>query len=272
MDQAPPSRSSWLVALLVLLALGGSAVGVLLYQASQSKEKPAVDKSGFDLAEGPRAPALAGAGTAQPAAAGSDRMSVSIGRMPGTQPGGPAVSDEERQRELEFIRRYGGIIKEYQERLEKITDKYRERYAVVKEVDLEFGKLPRYMAIRARYEEDRDGYQFARDVVALPEVRKLIVRYLANAEAWKASLGMISEAIREPPPKPVLDEMKRFFTHDKSMTSYVTEFGQEAATKVPLMAQNIPPNTDMQEIGRLAQEIAPKAALPAGAAPAPRRR
>lgn len=251
-----------MAAVLVLLIIGGSAIGVLIYQAGQSREKPAVDTGGFDIAQVPSsAPspvAEAGPRTARPAV-GTGMMRVPIGEIPTGRPrAAPAVSEAEVEREKEFLRTYDGAIRNYQAKLGTITQRYYKTQPIVREVDAEFGKLARYMDVLGRYQKDRDAYQFAHDAIALPEVRGLISKYLSKPAAWKAALGMISEAIRQPPPKPIADEMKRFFTRDKAMSSYVEGFGQEVASNVPAMIQGMPPNADMREISRLAREIAPQ--------------
>lgn len=271
MQNTEPGRSSRLGALIVLVAIGGSAVGVLIYQAGQSREKRAVDTRGFDIAQAPPSapsPAAEAAPRAARPAAGTEMLRVPIGELPTGRPRAvPAVPDAAREREKEFLRKYDGAIRDHQGRLGAITQNYYKTHPIVRQVDAEFGKLPRYMEVLGRYRKDRDAYQFARDAIALPEVRGLVSKYLSKPEAWKAGLGMISEALRQPPPKPISEEMKRFFTGDKAMSSYVEAFGQEVASNVPAMISGLPPNADMQAISRLAREIAPQAAVPASVPP-----
>ena len=48
--QPVPRRTSLLAGLLVIIAIAGSAVAVLIYQARQARQRPALDETGFDLA------------------------------------------------------------------------------------------------------------------------------------------------------------------------------------------------------------------------------
>ncbi|MBI3298451.1 MAG: hypothetical protein HYZ75_09830 [Elusimicrobia bacterium] len=138
-------------------------------------------------------------------------------------------------------------------RLTKITGRYRKSEPKVKEVDLAFGKLPRYMAVRKKYLEDHDAYAFAHDAIKLPEVRKTIVKYAMDPKIWKVTLKMVTEGLRQKPPKPLYDEMKRFFTEDKEVRGFAADLSKEIA---PALATKVLPQVLPQIIKDAPQDMA----------------
>lgn len=265
MDEAP-RRSSGLTALLALLAVGGSAVGVVFYQMRQGREKPALDTSGFDIAQAVERTMAPSAQAPAPSAVGgggAERMMVSRGGLAlGQGQAQKSVSAADREREMQAMIRLHPVLRQYQKKLREIVARHWQKYPVVREIDAEFGKLGRFVALRRRYERDKDAHQFAREALALPEVRALVKRYLANGQAWRATLSMINEAIKAPPPKPLMDEMKHFFTHDEAVMEYTAKFGQDVSANAGVLAQNIPPEADMDAIMKLTRDLTPKSSMP----------
>ncbi|MCX5788236.1 MAG: hypothetical protein NTX64_06990 [Elusimicrobia bacterium] len=123
-----------------------------------------------------------------------------------------------------------------------ITRPYRLRNPVVREVSWAFGRLPRYMEVKDQFERDGDPFKFARGAIALPEVRAEISRRLSDPRAWMAALGMIHDAMMDPPPKEIYNAALRFMG-----TPEVHDQGADISSLIPLI-----------------RDIAP-AALPAGA-------
>jgi hypothetical protein len=52
------------------------------------------------------------------------------------------------------------------------------------------------MEVKIRFDKNRDPYSFARDSLALPEVRAEISKRLKQPEVWTAALGMITSALK----------------------------------------------------------------------------
>lgn len=164
--------------------------------------------------------------------------------------------DDERAHEREVIRKYDGMIRDEQAKLNVITRRYYKKEPIVREVDKAFGSLPRYMAVKARYEQDRDAYAFARGAIALPEVRKTIYKYALNANVWRVTVGMMLEGMKQKPEKPVYDEMKRFFTEDKQMAVFVTDLSGYLIPRMgSLLPQAIKPGQDMRPLQELAKDL-----------------
>ena len=156
-------------------------------------------------------------------------------QVAGNGPAGTStVPVGERNREKQFLAQYDGTIKQYQARLSAICARYREKYPIVKQVDDDFGGLSRYMAIRHRYEADRDLYQWARDTASLPEVRSTIRKYLAKPEAWSVGMDMMLEALKQPPPAPVYKEVQRIMLTDSTMLDITNDIGRDVQSDLPI--------------------------------------
>lgn len=164
--------------------------------------------------------------------------------------------DESKEKEREFLAKYGRLIKNEEDRLSVITRRYRKKYPVVREVDMAFGRLPRYMALRDEYIKNRNIYDFVRGSIALPEVRKTVYKYATNGEVWKATMGMMLEGLRQKPPKPVYDEAKRFLTEDKKVATFVTDLtGYLIPRTGQLLPQAIQPGQDISALKTLAADL-----------------
>ncbi|MBI4675971.1 MAG: hypothetical protein HY748_00110 [Elusimicrobia bacterium] len=143
-----------------------------------------------------------------------------------------AAGQPDRAREKGFMARHGAEFRGVEARMAEIGARYHRTRPIVREVDAAFGRLPDYMALKRRYEKDRDPYQFARDAISLPEVRRTIRKYMARPEAWGVAADMALEGLRDPPPKPIYDEVKRFLREDSTMKKAGDSIAEEAAANV----------------------------------------
>ena len=159
--------------------------------------------------------------------------------------------------EKEFLRAHDAQLKAYQERLRGITRRYHAKYPMVRKVDHAFGNLPRYMAVKEQYGRDRDAYKWARNAIALPEVRALIKNYASSPEVWQAAIGMMLEALKNPPPPEIRAEVKRFLADEPVMQEFMADFSQEATKHVAFVPQVVDPTTDLTPLTNLVQEMSP---------------
>ena len=155
--------------------------------------------------------------------------------------------------EADFLRKNDPELKRYQTYLRNLGQKYWNKYPIVRKVDSDFAKMDRYMALKGQYEQDRDAYKWARGVMALPEVREKLLGYMANPEVMTAGIGMALEALKNPPPTPILEEMLRFITTDQQASNYVAGMSDQAAanmgTVMPYIASSGLDLTPLQKIG-----------------------
>ncbi|MEK7747450.1 MAG: hypothetical protein AAB576_12365, partial [Elusimicrobiota bacterium] len=184
-----------------------------------------------------------------------------------------AVVDPAAKAEREFLRKHDATMQAYQERvLKPLSDKYYKKYPIVRQVDAAFSRIEKLMGLRRRYEKDRNAYAWARDVASIPEVQKTALKFAAKPEVWKVGIEMSMEALRNPPPKPIQDEMKRFITSDEKMTEFVGNFSQSLIPYAGRMvSQSVPAGTDLTQLKDLAGSLVPGAAAykPAKSAPPP---
>ncbi|MFH2203220.1 MAG: hypothetical protein ABIJ96_08920 [Elusimicrobiota bacterium] len=262
MSQQPRKSSSstlLLLALLPILAAGFFTIRMI----SGKSEDQGLDSSGFNLREKPDTHTKAGGGYVskfeQETNARQSQSGAGLGGFVTEtsniyQPGKAPMS--KREQEQEFIRKYDHLIRKEQSRLGAIGQEYRKKYAIVREVDLEFGKLPRYMNANAEYAKDRDAYKWARTVIGLPEVRRTISKHAKNPKVWKVAVEMCMDALKKPPPKAVHDEMVRFMTTDGKMTDYVQGFTKEVIPNMANMVkQAAPQGADLGKLSSIGSAI-----------------
>ena len=167
--------------------------------------------------------------------------------------------------EKEFLRVHGAEIRAYHAKMGRIARLYYARHRVVRDVDRAFGRLPRYMAVKHAYQRDDNPFKFARDAIALPEVRGEIKRWLGNPQAWLAALGMINQTLRDPPPQDVYRAAQEFMDAP-DMADYLKEFTADASKHSDAMRKAVAQGADTSSLNQLMRDLAP-GAVP-GAAPA----
>ncbi|PIP84371.1 MAG: hypothetical protein CO113_18175 [Elusimicrobia bacterium CG_4_9_14_3_um_filter_62_55] len=181
------------------------------------------------------------------------------GGAPGASGSAPGDEKAARLKEEEFIKKWDKHIQAELNRYGKISSRYRKSDPIVKEVDLAFGKLPRYMALRAQYAKDRNAFAFVRNAIKLPEVRGVVRKYALKPETWRAAIGMSNEALQKKPPQPIYDQAVHFMTHDKTMTKFVTDTTTWLAPQMGnVMMNGIPPGTDLSALEVVASDIGVK--------------
>lgn len=284
-QEKPQSGNPYLWALL-LPFLGAAIFGVWYIVSPKQDETPAATYNAFNLPEAPKnenKPAAAPDAPAPDAQAPEAASSAGPG-LAGFVPEGSGIFVRPKgglpttnAGEQEFLKKHGKQIQAYGDRvLGPISQKYRKKFPIVREVDLAFGKLPRYMALNEQYAKDKDLYKWARGVIGLPEVRKTMMKYSTNVDVWKVAVQMSLEALKTPPPKPIYDEAQRFMTGDKQMAKFVGDFAMDVVPLMgTMMTRAIPPGTDIKPLQGLVTQLAPEnlqAMTQKPPQPAPRKR
>lgn len=269
-DGTPAKRSSLSVALLMAGALAASCAFGAYYFWKNSQGSGALSTAGFDLSHvDPTKPPPVSAPAAAQAAS-----PLPIAGMSGWSPAGsppqraldqaaaqagasapPSVLNQEQA----FLAQHGAEVRRYENRvLAPITSRYYRQYAVVRQVDHDFGAMPRYMQVKQQYDHDGNPFEFARNALALPEVRAEIAQRMTDPQVWKVAFGMINEALNSPPPPAVYDAAKTFMTQEPQVADYMShEFMQNAMKNQGALIQSIGPDTDMSNITKLAHDVAP---------------
>ncbi|PCI39331.1 MAG: hypothetical protein COB53_03490, partial [Elusimicrobia bacterium] len=186
-EDAPPaspsprsSSNGIFLALIPLLFMGG---GIFYYLSRQSPPPPTGDKNAFNFDEvpedGPRKSTQYLSRFEKEAQRRSSDQGPLAGFVPeadkafargkaGTASKSAKASKKDERTRLEeeaFIKKHDKHIQRELGRYDRITSRYRKAKPVVKEVDLAFGKLPRYMAVRAQYQKDHNVFAFMRNSI-----------------------------------------------------------------------------------------------------------
>lgn len=272
-EQVPPPPQpagfNWVLALIPLVAIGLFLYWMVGRKTAVVDETESVEAQSFNVDEVPAEPEPQFAALPTGAGAGP-----SGGPSASAQPKGPGLSgfvpekdgmfykdpaaqkEEARAREKAFIAKYDKDIRATQEKLGVITKRYYKNEKIVREVDAAFGKLPRYMALKRQYEQDRDAYAFVRGAVGLKEVRQTVYKYATNVDVWRVTLGMMTEGLKQKPPPPVYNEIKRFMTDDTKVAGFVTDLtGYMMPRMGKILPQVIKPGQDVKPLQDLAKEL-----------------
>ncbi|MEI7480728.1 MAG: hypothetical protein WCK75_00115 [Elusimicrobiota bacterium] len=158
--------------------------------------------------------------------------------------------------EAEFLRKHGREIKKYQAYLYRLGLKYKAQYPALRKLNADFSKMDRYMALKKQYDKDKDAYKWARGTIALPEVRNKLIRASADPEVVKGILSVSLEAMRNPPPDAIYNEVMNFLCADKQASPYVDAMSM---TVVSNMASSLPsaitPGMDLTPLQKIGEQI-----------------
>lgn len=202
MDQpgaAPPApqRSSWGIAILALLVIGGSALGVLVYQAMQGGEAPVADTTGFDLAEtapgtGPAPSGAASAVTADPSQAGaSSSLGMVQTGLPGMQIGGRAKQPPGQKAKTKFT----DLVRQGEARMRALRQKYEQQYPVIRQYQQDWNSYPDLRKLRDDYRANHDPVAFMRGLAESKNFGTMVKKYAGQAPVQ----AFVKDAIKQAP-------------------------------------------------------------------------
>lgn len=261
-----------------LLALAGGAVLVALFLGFLAGGGPsgheAVSSSGFDLSSvapsaRPSAPAereparyspqpVVGDVAESPAVGIIGRPTPSASEPGAPAPAAPRAASspaDNRAHEARFLAEHRAELKAYHARMTDIALRWRKSHKVVADVDMAFAAMPRYMEVKKRFDRSGDPFSFARDALALPEVRAEVSKRLAEPAVWAAALGMVNETLKSaPPPKALYAEALDFLGREPEVAKHVEGFTDQATKQAPLIAQALPKDADLGALQRLVSD------------------
>lgn len=177
-------RSSVGMIVLVALAVGGSAAGVMVWQLMQSGPAPALDRSGFDVQvveeAGPRGPA-----PAQPAAQQSSLTSftgapsgMSFGEQaPDSVTGGPSSpAGPKKPRDVSFRE----AVLAAERKGYDLAVAYTKKYPSIAQYGRDWMSHPDLRQLNYDYLRDRDPVKFLRGLAKSPNFPKLVKKYATD--------------------------------------------------------------------------------------------
>lgn len=198
----PKPHNSLGFAFLALIAVGGSAAGVFVYQGMQSKqEKTGMDTSGFDIAEVSPEKALSGPSRV-PEKEQSSLGMVAVGNMPSFQTGtnagkppaqggsaGPARPQSIKERAM-------NAVKEAEKAITKLALDYERRYPSMTQYGREWASKPDLKALTQQFHRDKDPIAFMKGLSNSPSFGGMVKKYATKSEFQ----GFAKDAMKVAPP------------------------------------------------------------------------
>ncbi len=273
MSSPPPKQGSSLTVWLMLVPLAVlSIVAVVVINKSKEDVHVSDEKlSAFNLAEAPKADArrtgyqssfereaVKRKYVAGPGLAGfvpeKDKMFRESSQ--GKRKKGPSAKQLARERAM--IKKYGKLWHAQERKVNAIGRKYGKKYPIVHVVDKYFAGIPALQNLAKRYHKDRNTYQFYRDAIAIPEVRKGVRKFATNPQVLKVAVLMIAEALSDPPPKALFNEAMRTVTEDKVISEFMSdEVWPPVMQRLPQTMANTRLSSEMaQSMTNMAQGLA----------------
>jgi hypothetical protein len=232
-----------LVALLVGVSMAMLAVVYFMMNGSETPAVRTKDAHPFGTAApSPQTPLLPQSPLAQAAlpegqaGGASDSLGFITNKeaFPQVAGNGPGrvVSASERARQKQFLGKYGGALKQSQAGINASIARHMQTSPVLRQIDDDLAHLDKFMAIKRRYQQDGDMYQWARDTAALPELRTVMHKYMAKPEAWSAGISLATDLIKTTP-KPIYEEFIKMMVGDPSLRDFSNSVANDGAAYLP---------------------------------------
>jgi hypothetical protein len=193
----PPPRRSVFSLFLAVLVLGGSAVGVFIYHTLQSKDKPALDASGFDLAQTTEQPRpVASASSSAPQQPQASMLGVKTG-LPGMQFGArsgtymsQAEADKAKDTFTELCRKHEAKVRDY-------ATAWTRKSIALQRYGKEWMSYPDLKKLNDDYMRDRDPVAFMRGLAQSKNFGTMIKRYAGEPQIQQFAKDGMKQAPRD---------------------------------------------------------------------------
>jgi hypothetical protein len=193
MDDGTSKRSSKGMALLAVLAVAGSAVGVMIYQLSQ-KDKPTAETSGFDIAKTQETRPVESTGQSLPGSdAQADRtmfQAEDLAKMrfgsggDTAKPGAQKSSDD-----------FTTACRKMEGKVQALAVAYTRRYPSIVQYGKDWMSYPDLRKLDQDYMRDHDPISFMRGAAQSKSFAKLLAKYAADP----ALKSFVMDGIKQAP-------------------------------------------------------------------------
>lgn len=191
-EEAAP-RSSKGAAILAVLAVAGSAVGVMIYQLSQ-KEKPLVSATGFDISKTEERRASAGGTLPLPGGPAEDRTMFQGGDLKihvGEGGSGAAPQAGAQKASTSFTE----ACRKSEGKVQAMAQAYTKRYPSIAQYGRDWMSYPDLKKLNDDYAQNRDPVAFLRGVAGSKNFGKLMAKYARDP----ALQSFVKEAVAKAP-------------------------------------------------------------------------
>ncbi len=178
----PPPRRSWLGALLVVLLIGGSAIGVLIYQLRQGGEKPKIDASGFDISQvkDTRTTSVSQSSTQQTQSSlvmvKTGLPGIQFGTKPGSSPSA-GQTDNSAQSAQKAAENFTQMCRDNEVKVRAFTEAWTRKSLVIQQFGKDWMAYPDLKKLNDDYMRDHDPVAFTRGLTHSDNFAKLITKY-----------------------------------------------------------------------------------------------
>lgn len=201
--------------MLAFLAIGGSAAGVLVYQHLQNQRKPAMDVSGFDLAQ-----TTAGTTRTQshiPAPQSRSGLNMIKTGIPGMQFGAKAVQNVARKVEGAFVE----ICRANEAMVRALAQRYTRQYPIIRQYGRDWMSYPDLKRLNDDYMRGHDPVKFLNGLVVSKNFGKMVTKYAAQPPIQ----SFVKETIKQAPPE-ALSAATDFLNEEKNVKALVDNVAQ----------------------------------------------
>lgn len=177
--------------MLAALAVGGSAVAVMIYQLAQ-KEKSAADASGFDIAKADvdRNPTVGGAPTRGPAQSGLEMLKPGdVGKMSAAGGAPPSA----RQTAKDFTE----AIHQAEAQVQALAMSYTKRFPSIAQYGRDWMSYPDLKKLNDQYMNDHNPIKFLRGLAQAKNFGRIVTKYAADPAIQSFVKESMSQAPRE---------------------------------------------------------------------------
>jgi len=230
MEQPAPSRGSRGAALLALLTVGGSAIGMMLYQSRQNRAKPVQDNTGFDLSQAEVNSSKAGTVIAVKTPA-SDASSLSMVKadMPGMRfaAQSPAAASGSAARPARDLK---ALMQAQQGNMRALNQRYTAKYPAIAQFRRDWLASPDLKRLRDEFcgpraggceGGDHDPIKFIRGVAASANFKTLLKQYAGDPAIHSYAM----EAVRQAPSE-LMAAAAEFLGQDNNAKNFLGDVAQ----------------------------------------------
>jgi hypothetical protein len=215
-------KRSWLSVLLLVLALGGSAVGVYIYQTIQSNRKTELDASGFDVAQTINKPAALPSGSSASPEEQSNMMTVQTG-LPGihfargSNPSAPGAQDQGAKTAEDFAQ----LCRANEAKVRSFAIAWTRKSVVLQAYGKEWMSYPDLKKLNDNYMRDHDPVSFLRGLAHSDNFSTMVKRYAGQPDIQHAA----QEGMKQAPPE-LFNSALAYANKDSIITQMVDKVAQ----------------------------------------------
>lgn len=215
MDDKAPRRSSKVLALMALLAVAGSAVGVIIYQLSQKEKLPA-DTAGFDITKTQESRPVQSTAQIPPGSAAQINRTMfqaeDLAQMRFEEGGGTAKPFAQKATDS-----FAEACRKAEGKVQALAQAYTKRYRSIAKLGQDWMSYPDLKKLNDDYMRDHDPITFLHGTARSKNFAKMMVKYTPDP----AVQSFVKEGIAKAPGE-VTSSAMNLLKEDNSIKTVVS--------------------------------------------------